>query len=211
MSPQTKMEFIEAANDWNLDKLYADVAQAKQVFAPHKKRALTETEKLHLRGLLCGYSPKEMAEKLHKTTRGLETELCKTLYRYVETLTQQKAKSLKNWSNIVEWLKEYRKVPLINLNQDWGDAPAVSVFFGREAELTTLKQWIIEDRCRLIAILGIGGIGKTVLSVKLGKGGIGKTDLSVKLAQSLQNEFDYIIWRKLLNAPPITEIISELI
>lgn len=211
MSPQTKMEFIEAANDWNLDKLYADVAQAKQVFAPHKKRALTETEKLHLRGLLCGYSPKEMAEKLHKTTRGLETELCKTLYRYVETLTQQKAKSLKNWSNIVEWLKEYRKVPLKNLNQDWGDAPAVSVFFGREAELTTLKQWIIEDRCRLIAILGIGGIGKTVLSVKLGKGGIGKTDLSVKLGQSLQNEFDYIIWRKRLNAPPITEILSELI
>ncbi|MCL1468287.1 hypothetical protein [Argonema galeatum] len=172
---------------------------------------LTETEKLHLQGLLCGYSPAEIAKKLHKTRRGVEADLCKTLYRYIETLTERKPNSLENWRNIVDWLAEYRKLPLINLNQDWGDAPDVPAFFGRDAELATLKQWILEDRCRLIAILGIGGIGKTAVSIKLGKGGIGKTDLSLKLAREIQDEFDYIIWRKLLNAPPVTEILSELI
>ena len=98
-----------------------------------------------------------------------------------------------------------------NQHQDWGDAPDVGVFFGRDAELATLKQWIVCDRCRLVAILGMGGIGKTAVSIKLGKGGIGKTDLSLKLAQEIQAEFEYVIWRKLLNAPPVTEIIADLI
>jgi DNA-binding CsgD family transcriptional regulator len=94
---------------------------------------------------------------------------------------------------------------------DWGEAPDVSVFYGRTNELDILERWIITDRCRLVAILGMGGIGKTGLSVKLGKGGIGKTDLSLKLARGIQDEFDYVIWRRLLNAPPLIEILADLI
>jgi WD40 repeat protein len=96
-------------------------------------------------------------------------------------------------------------------SQDWGEAPDVPVFFGRTEELATLEQWILCDRCRLVAILGMGGIGKTQLSVKLGRGGIGKTDLSVELAKGIQDEFDYLIWRSLLNAPPVTDILTNLI
>ncbi|MEK8019583.1 MAG: NB-ARC domain-containing protein [Candidatus Parabeggiatoa sp.] len=96
-------------------------------------------------------------------------------------------------------------------NQDWGDAPDVPVFFGRTQELATLEQWIIKDRCRLVAILGMGGIGKTGLSMQLGQGGIGKTDLSLKCVHGIQTQFEYVIWRKLLNAPPVTEILGEMI
>jgi len=96
-------------------------------------------------------------------------------------------------------------------SQDWGEAPDVPVFFGRTEELATLEQWILSDRCRLVAILGMGGIGKTQLSVKLGRGGIGKTDLSLELAKGIQDEFDYLIWRSLLNAPPVTDILTDLI
>jgi NB-ARC domain len=95
--------------------------------------------------------------------------------------------------------------------QDWSDAPDVSTFFGRTEELSTLEQWIIKERCRLIAIVGIKGIGKTSISIKLGRGGIGKTDLSLKLAQELQEHFEYIIWRKLINAPKLVDIIADLI
>lgn len=96
-------------------------------------------------------------------------------------------------------------------SQDWGEAPDVPVFFGRTQELATLEQWILKDRCRLVAILGMGGIGKTQLSVKLGRGGIGKTDLSLELAKGIQDEFDYLIWRSLLNAPPVTDILTDFI
>jgi len=34
--------------------------------------------------------------------------------------------------------------------QDWDNAPAIPQFYGRTQELTTLKQWIIEDGCLII-------------------------------------------------------------
>lgn len=55
-------QFNYAALQWDLEALYTDLASAKG-------KRLTPMEKLHLRGLLCGYSPAEIAEKLRKTLR----------------------------------------------------------------------------------------------------------------------------------------------
>ncbi|MBN3950383.1 MAG: NACHT domain-containing protein [Nostoc sp. NMS7] len=81
--------------------------------------------------------------------------------------------------------------------QDWGKAIDVSVFYGRTRELATLKQWIVNDRCHLVALLGMGGIGKTALAVKV--------------AEQIQDEFKYVIWRSLRNAPPIKELLTDLL
>jgi WD40 repeat protein len=80
---------------------------------------------------------------------------------------------------------------------DWGEAMDVSVFYGRHQELETLKQWVAQDRCRVIAILGMGGIGKTTLSIKL--------------AEDLQAHFDVILWRSLRNAPFLVNSLDEWI
>ena len=81
--------------------------------------------------------------------------------------------------------------------QDWGEAIDISQFYGRNDEIETLEKWVIADKCRLITIIGMGGIGKTALSVKL--------------AESVENEFDCLIWRSLRNAPPIEDLLSDLI
>ncbi|MGA9378583.1 MAG: NB-ARC domain-containing protein, partial [Phormidium sp.] len=84
-----------------------------------------------------------------------------------------------------------------NQQKDWGDAPDVPVFFGRETELAILKKWVSDNCSRLVAIIGMGGIGKT--------------DLSLMLGRSLEAEFKYVVWRSLINAPKITEITTDLI
>jgi len=57
--------------------------------------------------------------------------------------------------------KSAMKAGSLNASQDWGEAVDASIFYGRSHELTTLSEWIVRDRCRLITILGMGGIGKT--------------------------------------------------
>ena len=82
-------------------------------------------------------------------------------------------------------------------HQDWGDAPDLRVFYGRNQELEELEQWITEDRCRVIAVLGTGGIGKTILAARL--------------AEKLQTAFQYVIWRSLQNALPLQDFLRDCI
>ncbi|MDM9582843.1 NB-ARC domain-containing protein [Nostoc sp. GT001] len=84
-----------------------------------------------------------------------------------------------------------------NTRLDWGEAIFNSTFYGRIEELITLEQWILNEHCQLVALLGIGGIGKTALSVKF--------------AQKIQDNFEYVIWRSLREAPPVKIIVGNLI
>jgi len=88
------------------------------------------------------------------------------------------------------------EVVTANPRHAWGEAVDVSVFYGRTEELSKLKQWVLSDRCRLVAILGMGGIGKTTLSVKL--------------AEQIKDDFEYVIWRSLRDAPSIKAILADL-
>ncbi|MEG4966928.1 NACHT domain-containing protein [Microcoleus sp. B6-A1] len=89
------------------------------------------------------------------------------------------------------------KMAIGHREEDWGQAPDVSVFYGRTEELTILKQWIVSDNCRLVALLGLAGSGKTTLSVQL--------------AKQVQNEFDFVIWRSLRSTPAPSDFLGSLI
>jgi NB-ARC domain len=81
---------------------------------------------------------------------------------------------------------------------DWEDAPTdIQPFCGRIDELEQLAEWVLIDRCKLITLLGIGGIGKTSLATKLG--------------QQLQGQFDFVIWRSLREAPLLNQLLGDII
>ena len=55
--------------------------------------------------------------------------------------------------------------PAAGQRVDWDDALEVPSFYGRQTELGTLSQWIMQERCRVVSVLGMGGIGKSALAV----------------------------------------------
>lgn len=77
--------------------------------------------------------------------------------------------------------------------QDWGEAATAVYIYGRQTESQQLKHWIMDEGCRVIIVLGMGGMGKTTLVTSV--------------AQALAGEFDFVFWRSLLNAPPLTELL----
>lgn len=81
--------------------------------------------------------------------------------------------------------------------RDWGEAPDIDSFQGRQAELEQLNQWIVDSQCKLIAVLGMGGIGKTAFATHV--------------AANLQDQFAVVIWRSLRNALPLEELLDQYI
>lgn len=80
---------------------------------------------------------------------------------------------------------------------DLGDAPEILTFFDRTSQLTTLENWILANRTRLISILGLAGSGKSAIALQL--------------IQQIQHQFDCIIWRSLRNSPPLSALQTDLI
>jgi hypothetical protein len=140
----TEERFVQATNYWDLETLYTDIASAKG-------KRLTPVEKLHLRGLLCGYSPAEIAERLNKNVKGVEVDLSNTLYKYIKSLVDKSDEKVENWRNITEWLEEagYKSQP--SIESEIGDGVSVKLLV-QEANITLEKnQLIIDLNIRIVA------------------------------------------------------------
>ncbi len=172
-----------------------------------KQDRLSDVQELVFRKVLAGQTYSKIAE-----SAGYDAEYIKVvgfqLWRVLSRAFGEKVTK----SNLLSVLRRHSQqstvlAALPNLEdaqgasskqaQDWGDAIDVSTFYGRTKELATLMQWIVHDHCRLVTLLGMGGIGKTALVAKLGK--------------QMQDEFEYLIWRSLRNAPPVQDLLVELI
>ena len=78
---------------------------------------------------------------------------------------------------------------------DWGDALAVPTFYGREEELALLTEWVVQEHCRVVSVLGLGGIGKSALAVSL--------------MHRVAPHFEVVIWRSLRDAPSPEALIED--
>ncbi len=101
---------------------------------------------------------------------------------------------INRWQEVVDITTVPNPIQPIRI---WEGVPDVSVFYGRQEELASLEQWIINDRCRLIALLGMGGIGKTALVAKL--------------AEQIQEQFEYLVLRSFRYAPSAEVLVAELL
>jgi uncharacterized protein YjbI with pentapeptide repeats len=104
-SRDDETKFTEAEKNWNLEKLYEDLRAAKQRCGSAKRKILTDTEKCHLRGLLCRYSPEEIANERGVGFGTVNDALSKTLYCYIEELLDYK-KKIRYWENVPDFLEQ---------------------------------------------------------------------------------------------------------
>ncbi|NEQ25764.1 MAG: hypothetical protein F6K28_43250 [Microcoleus sp. SIO2G3] len=101
--PAPDQKFLEAGTHWNLAKLNADLATAKhQAHSSRRSCSLSDTEQACLRGLLCGYSPIEIATALNRDATGLRVDLSRGLYEYIQLLTGQRPRDWRRVTIVLE-------------------------------------------------------------------------------------------------------------
>ena len=106
------------------------------------------------------------------------------LFQYLSQVTG-KTVSKKNCLLTLSRLLEHpggEKDPENNsLRLDLEEAPNLQDVYGREQELSKLETWIVKEHCALVGVLGMGGIGKTLLLRKF--------------VDKVKDKFDYVIWK----------------
>ncbi len=78
---------------------------------------------------------------------------------FVQTIEDTKTRSLSPPNSP----QTQNQSPIIDLT----DAPDFPDYYDRTSELSTLKQWILQQHTRLITIYGLSGIGKSAIALKV--------------------------------------------
>ncbi|MDY6806096.1 MAG: ATP-binding protein [Cyanobacteriota bacterium] len=80
---------------------------------------------------------------------------------------------------------------------DLDKAPEIINFYGRYEELSILSEWVVSDRLPLISLVGLSGIGKTTLALRL--------------IDRIKTHFNCIIYRSLRFSPSLKTTITNLL
>jgi len=103
MTKVKEQDFQKAEMFWDVERLLDDLAKV------NNGKALTPTEQLTLRGLLCGHTPKDLAEIRSKDKKGQQANVSKGLHRYVKDLMKEQGFKVPERMNSTEMLDVLKK------------------------------------------------------------------------------------------------------
>ena len=58
-----------------------------------------------------------------------------------------------------------------------------------------LEQWVLEERCQVVSVLGLGGIGKSALAVTF--------------MHQVASSFQAVVFRSVRDAPPCQDLLAD--
>ncbi|MEM7757964.1 MAG: DUF1822 family protein [Cyanobacteria bacterium P01_A01_bin.40] len=171
-------------------------------------KELTKPEITIFKGSWQGMTYEQMANSSSYSTNYLMRDIAPKLWKTLSAVFQEnigKTNFRLKLCNLYELSPEEIHQKIIKPSTvrnpsrfDWGDFLSTPLFYvDRRAELETLQQWIVEEKCQLLNIWGLSGSGKTLLMQSLGK--------------LIQQEYEVVIWKNLALAPTLTELIDDLL
>jgi WD40 repeat protein len=171
------------------------------IFAKTTRR-LKNVERAIFHGAWQGQTYSEIASQHGYTGEYLSQDVGPKLWKLLSDALSERVCKTNFQSALERWFRSNNAQSLYSdptgaRRHDWGEAPDISIFYGRERELHTLTTWVEQERCRLLLVVGMGGIGKT--------------SLATKLAYQLQSQFTTVCWRSLYNAPTLSSLLPDLI
>ncbi|MCS6814072.1 MAG: DUF1822 family protein [Cyanobacteria bacterium] len=101
-SVSRRPEYDQAAQKWDMERLFDDLLTVKQRMKPRAK-TLSAFEMDYLCLLLAGYKPQDIANKINWQIAGLRAELSKGLYQYITELADR---AIEDWRDVIIALEE---------------------------------------------------------------------------------------------------------
>ena len=183
---------------WNSQK-YGDIANQYNCTEPHVRKAASE---------LWQVISEEVGEVVNKSNlrstlgriqlnNSSHSYFCNDVKIEKISFCGNSTKPPEAKQNAPPTATENQQYSIIKPQIDLRDAPELATFYNRTSELNTLKQLILEKQCRMIAILGISGMGKSAIARHL--------------VELVKTEFDCIIWRSLRSFSCLEITLKELI
>jgi WD40 repeat protein/transcriptional regulator with XRE-family HTH domain len=160
--------------------------------AEHLKRVIMLGMKVH------AFSAGHEAEEIHELWKAAHQKVLFDERWFSALLGQQPPSQPLRVPVLVEESRARNGViarPVTGPRVDWGDALAMPTFYGREQELDLLTQWLMQERCRVVSVLGMGGIGKS--------------SLAVNMMYQLAGHFEVVIFRSLRDAPSCDALLED--
>lgn len=205
----------------NYDQSYS-VANRLLLLDPYRE----ETHRQIMRLLALMGQPDQALQHLEQTRQLLYRELAVEATEETLALAQQIAAGefqqrsvVRHSNNVIESQQENETVvqedtataelsatpvplpPTASSSIDLSDIPDPGPFFGRAQERQQIIRWLLYERVRVIAILAIGGMGKTTLTAQCIR----------ELVSGEEQPFDVVLWRSLVNAPPLADLLPPLL
>ncbi|NJL64473.1 MAG: hypothetical protein HC903_24920 [Methylacidiphilales bacterium] len=160
--------------------------------------------------LLEGLNPYQVPEFEWVTNEMLIVDVRKKIQKYYNLVKIPQSPLIRNYGEVIQLIQgkqdltisesnlDNNNVVNSSLNLDTVDMPTnVSNFFGRAEELDNLEKIVLTDKCRLISLVGMTGIGKTTLVVKL--------------TERVQQNFQYMIWKNLRYISSFHVLIDDIV
>lgn len=178
-----------------------EIVWIEAVLSQGKEKTLNDIQVLVVEKSWQGLTYQQIADEAgyeHDYIKQIGAQLWSQLSEALQTkITKSNLKTVLQRQYHLQTRRNSVPSPLSKCTIDWGTAADIPHFYGRDSEVSILKQWILADHCRLITVLGGGGIGKSALIIHL--------------AQLLHDQFDVLIWRSLKTEPPFSDLLVEIL